>query len=271
MRSLWLLLLLAFVGWGPGASALRCYKCEDCDENTQLSDMDVCEGPLMSGNGPGTPAVSSPSPSPAPSPSPSPSPAESNNTNIAPGNSSGAGEEEEDDESEETATIGIMPAGNNLLIKPGSGIAAGGATGGATGGAAGGATAGGTGAAAGAAAGDVVSEEEEEDEDEEEERRKRRSRARQVDLDVPIAFCYTVRLQRNESTITKRGCTTARMSNQTGGCEGLFENWTVAGCQLCQDDGCNQPIAKGSASGSIGQLWTPLALTLMAFAIRHPI
>ncbi|EDW88496.1 nucleolin [Drosophila yakuba] len=255
MRSLWLLLLLAFLGCGPGASALRCYKCEDCDENTQLSDMEVCEGPLINANGPGTPASSSPSPSPVQAPS-APSPAASNNANNAPGSSSDASEEEEDSESEESTTIGIMPAGNNQAIKPGSeigGIAEG---------------------AAGAETGEAVSEEEEEDEDEEEEeRRKRRSSARQVDLDVPIAFCYTVRLQLNESVITKRGCTTARMSNQTSDCDGLFENWTVAGCQMCQNDGCNQPIAIGSASRIVGQFWTALlALTLMAFTSRrHPI
>ncbi|XP_039491381.1 bone sialoprotein 2 [Drosophila santomea] len=264
MRSLWLLLLLALLGCGPGASALRCYKCEDCDENTQLSDMEVCEGPLINANGPGTPASSSSSPSPSPVQAPSaPSPAASNNANNAPGSSSDASEEEEDSESEESTTIGIMPAGSNQPIKPGSGI------GGIA--AAGGQPAGG---AAEAETGEAVSEEEEEDEDEEEEeRRKRRSSARQVDLDVPIAFCYTVRLQLNESAITKRGCTTARMSNQTGGCDGLFENWTVAGCQLCQDDGCNQPIAIGSASRIVGQFWTALlALTLMAFTTRrHPI
>lgn len=245
MRSLWLLLLVAFVGCGPCVSALRCYKCEDCDENTQLSEMEVCESPLMGGNS-------------SPKPNPAPSPVETNNTNSAPGSSSSsdASEEEEDSESEESATISIMPAG--------SGTAA--AGGGAAGGAAGGAD--------GSAAEEVVSEEEEEDEDEEdEERRRRRSNARQVDLDVPIAFCYTVRLQLNESTITKRGCTTARRSNQTGGCDGLFENWTVAGCQLCQDDGCNQPMAIGSSSRNNVQFWTLLAgLMLMAFMTRrHPI
>jgi len=132
--------------------------------------MEVCESPLMGGNS-------------STKPNPAPSPVETNNTNSAPGSSSSsdASEEEEDSESEESATIGIMPVG--------SGTAA--AGGGATGGAAGGAD--------GSAAEEVVSEEEEEDEDEEdEERRRRRSNARQVDLDVPIAFCYTVRLQRKQ-------------------------------------------------------------------------
>lgn len=138
--------------------------------------MEVCESPLMGGNS-----------STKPNPAPSPSPAETNNTNSAPGSSSSsdASEEEEDSESEESATIGIMPAGS------GTAAVGGGAAGGATGGAAGGAD--------GSAAEEVVSEEEEEDEDEEdEERRRRRSNARQVDLDVPIAFCYTVRLQRKQ-------------------------------------------------------------------------
>jgi len=69
----------------------------------------------------------------------------------------------------------------------------------------------------------------------------------------------------NESVITKRGCTTARMSNQTGGCDGLFENWTVGGCQLCQDDGCNQPINGLSSSSKLEHSWTLVTLTLMAF------
>ncbi|XP_016989269.1 E3 ubiquitin-protein ligase HECW2 [Drosophila rhopaloa] len=266
MRFLWFVLLLAFVTCGPGVSALRCYKCEDCDENTQLSDMEMCDGPLMSGNGQGTPAGFSPSPSPVPGGAPSPAPPAPSPAPGAPApapspSAPSDASEEEDYESEEPATVGIMAAGN------GAGGAGGGAAG--AGGAAGGAAGGTVGGASGEAGVAVSEEEEEEDEEEEEEeRRKRRSIARQVDLDMPIAFCYTVRLNLNESVITKRGCTTARMSNQTGGCDGLFENWTVAGCQLCQDDGCNQPIT-GSSSRNIGQSWTFLALTLMAFMTRY--
>ncbi|XP_016967492.1 uncharacterized protein LOC108036060 [Drosophila biarmipes] len=248
MHSLWfLLVLLAVVGSRPGVSALRCYKCEDCDEYTLLSDMEVCEGPLVSGNGQGTPASSSPSPAPAPAPSPAASPAPNPPGNVpAPSENS---EEEEDYESEESesATVGIMPAGNGAAAGTGTG----------------------NGAAGGAAQEPVREEEEEEDEDEEEdERRRRRSSARQVDLDMPIAFCYTVRLQLNESVITNRGCTTARMSNQTVGCEGIFENWTVGGCQLCQDDGCNQPIGVSKSSRSLEHSGTLVTLTLMAFMTR---
>ncbi|XP_017047762.1 homeobox protein engrailed-1 [Drosophila ficusphila] len=241
MRSLWFLLLLSltFVGCGPGVSALRCYQCEDCDENTQLSEMEVCDGPTMSVNGPGTPATSSSSPSPSPDPA-APAPAASPSS-AAPAPSSPASsdvsEEEEDYESEEPAAAAT-----------GNGNGSGGAAGGAT--------------------GEVVSEEEEEeDEEEEEERRRRRSNARQVDLDVPIASCYTVRLKLNDTVITKRGCTTARMGNQTGACDGLLENWSVAGCSLCQNDGCNKPIY-GSSSRNIGQSGTIVVLTLMAF-IAH--
>ncbi|KAH8374465.1 hypothetical protein KR200_003342, partial [Drosophila serrata] len=221
--------------------ALRCYICEDCDENSQLTEMEVCDG---------TPVSSSPSPSPSPGPSPNPSPA-------APGAPPSA--EEEDYDSDESSTVGIMPAGN------GGATGAGGAT-------AGGAPAGGAPAGGGAAAPAVPEsaaeseEEEDEEEEEEEDERRRRSSARQAQLDVPTAFCYIVRLHLNESVITKRGCTTARMSNGTGHCDGLFENWSVGGCQLCQDDGCNKPI--GESSKGIPGLEASLALTLMAIVGR---
>ncbi|EDV31252.1 uncharacterized protein Dana_GF14638 [Drosophila ananassae] len=230
MRSFLLLSLLVFVGCGPGASALRCYSCEDCDENAQLSEMEVCDAQGGNGNGPDATVSSNPvkNPSaPAPAPAAPEAPAPAQNPSVPAATSDE--DEEEDYDSDESSTIGIMPAGGN-------------GNGGATG----------TGAAAaagGAGGGDggqsqYSEEEEEEDEDEEEEDKRRRRR--QAELDMPIPVCYTVRLQLNETVITKRGCTSARMGNDSSACEGLFDNWTVGGCQICQNDGCNRPISGSS-------------------------
>ncbi|KAH8413337.1 hypothetical protein KR009_010050 [Drosophila setifemur] len=262
MRWLSVLLLVAFVGCGcgPGVSALRCYICEDCDENAQIKEMEVCDGTFTDGNVQGTPPSAGPNPSPSSSPSSggvsSPAPALPPAVPSAPSDE----DEEEDYDSDESAsaTVGIMPAGNGVATPNQNGGAIG----------AGAAPAGGAGIGGGAAAGAAASEEEdeEEDEEEEEERRKRSSMARQADLDMPVPACFTVRLQLNETVITKRGCTTARMSNQTANCEGLFDNWTVGGCQICHNDGCNQPIS--GSSTNIGQ-WTTIALTIITITSRH--
>ncbi|XP_017097691.2 uncharacterized protein [Drosophila bipectinata] len=231
MRSFLFLSLLVFVGCGPGASALRCYSCEDCDENTQLTEMEVCEALPGNSNGPDTPVSSNPvQNAPAPAPAAPEAPAPAQNPSVPASTSVEDGEEDYD--SDESSTMGIMPAGGN-------------GNGGATG-AGGAAAAGGAGGGGGAGDGgqsQYSEEEEEEDEDEEEDKRRRR---RQADLDIPIPVCYTVRLILNETVITKRGCTNARMGNESTACDGLFDNWTVGVCQTCHNDGCNQPISGSS-------------------------
>ncbi|XP_023165421.2 uncharacterized protein LOC111595771 [Drosophila hydei] len=293
MRLIYLLLLLLAL-YSVGSSALRCYICEDCDEQSLLTELETCSVPALAAEQPsatGLPAAASPSPVLKPNPSPAASPAapaasapapaanvpaSSPSAGTAPASSPAAASESEDeddyDSDEEEAapasTLGIMPAGSNVAgaTAGAAGVAAGVATGTATGTAA-------SASAPAAAAADGDSEDEEEEEEDYDYPRKRsisRLNHRQVQS-TQRAVCYIASLRLNGTEITNRGCTLVTDADQNDACKSLFDGWSVVGCQLCEYNGCNSPINAAvvgqwhSSSGngrSSGR--TALAMTLLA-------
>ncbi|XP_032585222.1 uncharacterized protein LOC6576036 [Drosophila mojavensis] len=270
MRFIYLLLLLlAF--YSVGTSALRCYTCEDCDEQSVLTELEVCSVPALTAEQPsatGQPgtAVSSPSAASKPNPAPVPSPAAPAASATAPGTAGAApasspaaaseSEDEDDyDSDEEDAATGAS-AGTN-----GAGAAAAGAG-----------TVAGAAAPAPAAANGESEEEEEEEEDYD--YRNKRSISRQTQRQIQStlrAVCYIASLGLNGTEITNRGCTLVTNENQSDVCKSLFDGWSVLDCTLCEFNGCNSPINAaviGSLNGNSGtgrlSGQIPFSMTLLA-------
>ncbi|XP_030239660.1 predicted GPI-anchored protein 58 [Drosophila navojoa] len=283
MRLIYLLLLLlAF--YSVGSSALRCYTCEDCDEQSVLTELEVCSVPALTAEQPsatGQPgtAVSSPSAPSKPNPAPAPSPAAPAASATAPGTAGAANkpaaapapasspaaasesEDEDDYDSDEEDAAPGASAGTN-----GAGAAA----------AAGAGTAAGAAAPAGAPAPAAANgeSEEEEEEDEDYDYRNKRSISRQTQRQIQStqrAVCYIASLELNGTEITNRGCTLVTNDNQSDVCKSLFDGWSVLGCTLCEYNGCNSPInaaVVGSLTGNTGNgrlsSEIPFAMTLLA-------
>ncbi|XP_017856674.1 PREDICTED: uncharacterized protein LOC108609465 [Drosophila arizonae] len=257
MRFIYLLLLLlAF--YSVGSSALRCYTCEDCDEQSVLTELEVCSVPALtveqpSATGqPGT-AVSSPSAASKPNPAPVPSPAAPAASATAPGTAGAAqapspaaaseSEDEDDYDSDEEDAAPGASAGTNAAGAPAP------------------------------AATNGESEEEEEEEDDYDYRNKR-SISRQTQRQIQStqrAVCYIASLGLNGTEITNRGCTLVTNENQSDVCKSLFDGWSVLGCTLCEYNGCNSPINAaviGSLNGNSGNGHLsghiPFSMTLLA-------
>ncbi|XP_030384571.1 sodium/potassium/calcium exchanger 1 [Scaptodrosophila lebanonensis] len=226
-----LLLLL----WNGGSSALRCYTCEDCDEESQLSEMEVCSaapsstaaeevpGPgagtggdeigSNSGNSSATNNNKPQSEGAATTKAPSKTTAagSSDESDGDPeGDGDGDGEGEDSDDSEDGApaarpTVGIMPTGP--------------------------------------APGSNTEEDEDEGDEDYDDRRRMARRPRQSQTGIQTAVCYTVRLRNNDTTITNRGCTMIANDTDSAACQSLFNGWQVEGCQVCETNGCNGPIS----------------------------